>query len=365
MQPRPLAGAVRVAQTTEQSDEPGGGFVTCPLWILAHKGLTDCDKVVLMMLDQLAWREGDRDGTVLASNEDIASRLGKSVATIKRTLPRLAAFDPPLIALDKATSNSRDSIRLLYDRYGNAEIARRDDYRIMGQICATPVSSYQENGPPVAIGGDPDFMAQICARASAGQICATLPLNRDSDLLHLDSGGVDQICATPAEVNGTGTTVDPAIFVPPQPTDLPGLIEWIPTATDDATDVKRLRKRVPQWLRRLKVRVPDREDPVLIDWIIDAVLVSVEKNDVITYAEQRLTDWIANGGRPGVELPMPQRPGFEAISTADLPPVHPMAPPRRPAAPSSASERNAQKAERRGEMFKNLFKPKEVADGPR
>ena len=100
----------------------GAGFVILPLWILTHSGLTDCDIRVLLLLDQIGWREGNMDGTISTSNEEIGKRIGKSASTVKVSLRRIEAIWPRIITRDMSTSHSRDSILLTYDRYGSARM---------------------------------------------------------------------------------------------------------------------------------------------------------------------------------------------------------------------------------------------------
>jgi hypothetical protein len=345
------------------------GFVTCPVWILTHRGLADGDKVVLMMLDLLGWREGSRDGMVRATNEEIAARLGKSTSTVKRHLQQIAAIDPPLIEVDRIVANTRDSIRLCYDRYGadSPTVTRGGNGGItpteegVAHFCTTPGATLPIPTPIGGDGEDKEGVAQICTTPGVAHFCTTPPIYKEDVVV--DVVGVAHFCTTPALDGGIDADVATVATFPTGPRTIAELVAWLPGFTGDSEVIRRLTRDLPLWLQGFLKRFPERTEAVFADWVTDALIESTDAKDPVRYARKILKGWAEAGGRSGIEVPLPAPIPAEPILAA-LPAVpyrngngyHP-----RP----SKADRNAQAAVERDAMIDLLFPQKEAADGLR
>lgn len=340
----------------------GADFVTLPLWLLVNTDLNDGDIRVLLILDQMGYREGERDGVVRASNQAIGERIGKSTWFVARSLQHVLTLRLGVLRFEVLGRTRRGPIVLLYDRLGRNRpdpmpaLAPDTDAAFV-QGCTNDLEQFVQicTNPPEFVQGCTNEEAPfVHGRTNFVQPCTNPPI-REREVVVAEDGRGEfvQPCT-----NGEASDITAA------PASVPELIDWLVCIADDAGTLARLRKRVPLWVARIRKRCPGHA-AAAIDWVQDALIKACDKDDAVEYAEKMLAAWVGAGGRPDFELaPRPKAAPDETdvVAPARPSPPRPASPPLRP----TKAERNSEiTAARRASVARHFAPLKEPHDGPR
>jgi hypothetical protein len=354
--------------TSEPVTDPGVGFVTFPKALVNHKELTDFDVRLLLLLDQIGWLEGQCNGAVHASNEEIAIAMGKSPSTVKAALKRIEAIRPPILKRGMSSSNSRAAIYLVYDRYGSASVTppkcetlpdAGDVSQVAEKLATLDTTAttgdglcreWPKNWPPKAQPESPEVAEKL----------ATRPIIKEQHHHH-HAGGVAEKLATYGEPG------QPETPLPSAPATATGLIDWLPSiASEDPKLLARLTVKVPLLVERVRLR-RGLAERVAVEWVQDALLDACDKDDPVTYATRVLKGYVEAGGRPGIEIPRVQAEPEPDAPTMPMPAPRAVTPRPSPggfAPRPTAAERNASIAASRREAMSRFFQgSKEASDG--
>jgi len=287
------------------------GYVTFPSSLIECSKLKDFDVRLLLLLDQIGWREGARDGIIRITNEEMSARLGKDISSIRRSLTRIEAVKPALIVREMVTHKTRQSIRLVYDRFGGA---CWDRPTILADSDEVVQASDRQKCPssPQMIGKNayPDR-----------QKCPSLPI-RELEIPEPEDAREDgQKCLSSHQITQSHAVGHNLPIVKAGPKTALDLISWLPAVSRDDLVIANFTVMIPLWFERVKARRPEFAS-VAHEWVQDAIEKSCLKQDPVPYADAVLSGFIKKGGRKGIELPddFPGRTAGKAASTPNLPP---------------------------------------------
>jgi hypothetical protein len=272
----------------------GAEFVTLPLWIVKHDDITDPDVRVLLILDQMGWREGNRDGVVMASNAEIAARINRKTWAVARSLHRLAARGD-VLSFEMTSATRRGPITLTYDRTGRV----RPDAPALVQNSSSAEVALVQNSPNEdaalerfrsnLVQNSPNGTPSLVQNSPNLELfCTSAPIRERELQQPLLEAALERSCTSASDIGRSPQTVAE-------------VMAWLPCIGVSDLDTERLSRKIPAWVRRIEARCPQHA-AAAVDWVVDALILACDKEDIVSYAEATLKGYAQAGGRKDVEL---------------------------------------------------------------